>query len=442
MDKKVSIIIRTKNEGRWIKQCLSSIFKQNYKNFEVILVDNMSIDSTVKKASKFNIKLITINEYRPGKAINRGIEESDGDIFVILSGHCVPTSENWLSSLINNLNDEKVAGVYGRQEPLSFSSDSDKRDLAIVFGLDKKIQEEDSFFHNANSALTRKIWEKFPFDNQINHIEDRLWGKNVIEAGYKIIYEPEASVYHYHGIHQNNHPERLKNVVKILEEHNVVPNNKILEKSDITLIIPINQSLDYINDYSTLYYMMKNIKASQYLKMDNTVIATNISEVIKEAKQLGFNHIYHRPSHLSDPLITVDDVLKHTLTEYEFHHSYPDSIIYMSPRNPYRSSKIIDGMITDFIKGNYDILFPTYNEKRTVWLKDESEIKKFEKTMPTKLKKGVDIVISGLCTIARSEYYLDKKEQTKIGLYEVNDPVYLLDLKSDASKNIIQYLLK
>ena len=39
MNTKVSIIIRTKNEARWIKQCLSAIFSQNYKKLETELGD-------------------------------------------------------------------------------------------------------------------------------------------------------------------------------------------------------------------------------------------------------------------------------------------------------------------------------------------------------------------------------------------------------------------
>jgi rhamnosyltransferase len=439
---KVSIIIRTKNEGRWIKQCLSAVFSQSYKNFEVILVDNNSTDATVKKASVFDIKLVNIENYKPGLAINKGIENSTGDIFVILSGHCIPTNKFWLENLINNLKDHNVAGVYGRQEPLSFSADSDKRDLSIVFGLDKKVQIKDTFFHNANSALTRNIWDQFPFDSEINHIEDRLWGKDVIGAGLKIVYEPEASVYHYHGIHQNNHPERLKNVVKILEQHDVVPNNQIEDESQTAIFIPINQQLDFINNHSALHYIAETIKSSQYLNIENAVIIANIPKVIEEANQCGFTHIYHRPNHLSDPFVTVDDVIMHTLMEYDFRDSYPDTVVYMSPRIPYRSNEITDGMYSDFIEGNYDVLFPAYNEKRTVWLKNENEIKKFETTMPTKLKKGIDVVIAGLCTIARSEYYLNNKEHLKTGLYEVKDSAYLIDLKSDIGKNLMKYLLK
>ena len=46
--KKVSIIIRTKNEERWIGRCLESIFKQNYKNF---LKNNRSFEESLISTS-------------------------------------------------------------------------------------------------------------------------------------------------------------------------------------------------------------------------------------------------------------------------------------------------------------------------------------------------------------------------------------------------------
>ena len=47
--KKVSIIIRTKNEERWILSCIEKIYSQSYKNIEVIIVDNYSKDKTIEK---------------------------------------------------------------------------------------------------------------------------------------------------------------------------------------------------------------------------------------------------------------------------------------------------------------------------------------------------------------------------------------------------------
>ena len=115
---KVSIIIRSKNEEKWIGLCLESIFSQSYEDFEVILVDNNSTDGTVKKAKNWPVKLLKIDKFLPGDAINQGIRKSSGDIIICLSAHCIPTSKKWLSSLIKPLDDQSIAGVYGKQIPL------------------------------------------------------------------------------------------------------------------------------------------------------------------------------------------------------------------------------------------------------------------------------------------------------------------------------------
>ena len=163
----ISIIIRTRNEERWIDHCLSAITTQSINDYEIILVDNNSQDRSVKIAKKYTDNIINVTDFYPGKAINDGIRASSGKYIVVISGHCIPKNNLWLEKLIEPLKNDKtclLAGVYGRQEPLSSSSALDKRDLTVVFGLDERTQKKDSFFHNANSAIPRKIWEKFPFD--------------------------------------------------------------------------------------------------------------------------------------------------------------------------------------------------------------------------------------------------------------------------------------
>ena len=75
-----------------------------------------------------------------------------------MSGHCIPTNNNWLRNLVSGLKDDKIAGIYGRQEPLPYSSDLDKRDLINLFGIDKKIQTKETLF----------------FTMQIVHLEKRF----------------------------------------------------------------------------------------------------------------------------------------------------------------------------------------------------------------------------------------------------------------------------
>ena len=119
----VSIIIRTKNEERWISSCLQKIFEQSFKNFEVIIVDNYSSDKTLRKIKNYNIKkILKIKNYTPGKSLNLGIKNSSGKYIVIISAHCLPKNNLWLEKLVKSIkSNKKIAGVYGRQEPMSFS---------------------------------------------------------------------------------------------------------------------------------------------------------------------------------------------------------------------------------------------------------------------------------------------------------------------------------
>lgn len=215
----ISIIIRAKNEAAWIRRCLTAASLQDYPNREIVVVDNESDDETSEIVRDFNCKVVGISEseFSYGRALNRGVEVSEGELLVCLSGHCVPVHNKWLDRLAVNFGPAEVAAVYGRQEPLPDSNTFDKRDLWNTFGLDRKIQVKDSFFHNANAMLRRSVWERIPFDEEINGVEDRDWAKKVIAAGYHIVYEPQASVYHHHGINQTMDIARAERVVKMIE---------------------------------------------------------------------------------------------------------------------------------------------------------------------------------------------------------------------------------
>jgi len=263
MDTLCSIIIRTKDEEEWISRCLEKVFSQTYKNIEVIIVDNNSTDSTLARCSKFPVKILKIKEYLPGKSINLGIKNSKGELIIILSAHCIPTDNYWLENLIKPLKDLSIAGSYGRQEPTKYSSDIDKRDLLLVFGLDSYIQSKDSFFHNANSAFRREVWKKITFCEKATNIEDRLWAKQILDLNedFYIIYEPKAAVFHHHGLHQSNNKKRLEGVIKIMkniENENLYPDEFLIN----------NQKM-----YACIIGKRYNNLSKKYLKTNRLLIS-------------------------------------------------------------------------------------------------------------------------------------------------------------------------
>jgi rhamnosyltransferase len=220
---KVSIIIRTKNEEKWIEKCLKEVFAQNFKDFEVIVVENGSEDKTPAILKQFPVKVVEYKEdiWKPGKALNVGIRNSSGDYIVSLSGHCIPAANTWLEELVKEIeSDKSVVGVYGKNIGLPQTSVYDKRDMLFMFGPARAVQTNKNFFHfeNANSMVKRSAWEELPFDEDTTHIENIIWGREmVLSRGYTIIYTPKAAVYHHHGIHQYGNEKRAQEVVEILE---------------------------------------------------------------------------------------------------------------------------------------------------------------------------------------------------------------------------------
>ena len=442
----VSIIIRTKNEERWISSCLYSVFNQTYKNIEVILVDNNSTDRTIKRAEEFPVKIVHIVDFLPGRAINDGIRASKGDIIVCLSGHCVPVNNLWLENLVQDITDSQVAGVYGRQEPLSYSSDLDKRDLLLVFGLDKKIQVKDSFFHNANSAFRRNVWEKFPFDENVTNIEDRVWGQQVIAAGMKIVYEPEARVYHWHGINHDLNPERARKIVRILESlEGFSPPSISYHNPDnlkVIAVIPVRGKSRTIKGTHLLDYTIRAAKSATRIK--DVIVASDEQETAALARSLGAKAPFLRPKKLSGEHIDVTDVLKFTLENIEGSEGVPDLVVVLEETYPFRTPMLLDAMINRMISDDLDTLVATKKENRAVWLERQGELRMLEDGfMPRSLKQSNAVIgLMGLACVTRPCFIREGNlTGGRLGVFDVTDPLASMEVRDNATAELAALVL-
>lgn len=106
-----SIIIPTLNEEESLPGLLSSIEKQNYKNFEIIICDSLSKDKTKKIALNF-AKTTTLNFYqkkflRVSQARNYGAQKAKGD-FLIFFDADVEIEEGFLSQINKKINQHRL----------------------------------------------------------------------------------------------------------------------------------------------------------------------------------------------------------------------------------------------------------------------------------------------------------------------------------------------
>jgi len=217
-----AVILRARDEEEWIYHCVSKLLMQNILPSRLVLVDNGSVDRTVlafrcavKLALNSGLKIDVINleNYKPGLAINSGVERCEEEYIICLSPHCIPLTKNWAKHLIAPLNDsEQVAAVYGRQLPTANTPPDDFRDLLYTFGNEDVLWKKNPFLHNANAAYRKLDLLKKPFDPNIKHIEDRIWAREKIGVGERIYYSSEAAVLHPHGLHQHGENKSFRSV--------------------------------------------------------------------------------------------------------------------------------------------------------------------------------------------------------------------------------------
>jgi len=199
---KVSAIVRCKNEEAWIGHCIQSIL-DHINNPEIIVIDNNSTDESCDVVRMFqtfdDIKLFEIDDYSPGRAINSMVPKCSNEIILVISAHCVITKFDL--DLVDNDLDEFVA-LFGKQEPIYRGRKISKRYIWSHFGEKPEINmisniEHRYFFHNAFAIYRKPFLMEYPFNEKLYGKEDRYWARNIIDTGYKILYESRISCNHH-----------------------------------------------------------------------------------------------------------------------------------------------------------------------------------------------------------------------------------------------------
>ena len=129
-----SIVIRSFNEAEYIGDVLEAVEQQEYRDFEIILVDSGSTDGTLEISEKYvdDIEFVAPQNFTFGYSCNVGCKAASGEFVSFLSAHAIPSDDQWLGTMIENLYESDVAMTYSNQVGAEETKFSERRDRKSV----------------------------------------------------------------------------------------------------------------------------------------------------------------------------------------------------------------------------------------------------------------------------------------------------------------------
>lgn len=221
----ISVVIITRNRKNELKRSLISLFKQNFKNYEIIIVNNNSIDGTelfLKEIVKnYNISIPVIiknleKNYGVAGGRNIGFKMSKGKYVYFIDDDAYIKDHNFLLKLHNFMQDNPDVGALATRI-------YDTRDC--IYNQTKLIKKyNDSFLYEVfiykggSHAIRKSIYDQGEFlypSNLFFGSEEYYASIIVANKGYKIILNDKLEVIHSPGLYSelNKEGEKIKILV-------------------------------------------------------------------------------------------------------------------------------------------------------------------------------------------------------------------------------------
>lgn len=209
----VSVVLCAYNRKHDVTECIDSILKQDYPDFDVWVVDDASTDGTyefLKERFGKNKKLHLIrNDTEMGNTRSRNMvmRQSRGEIIASTDDDCI-VHRDWIANLVKVFEESPNIGlVTGKVLPIFYGKVPKWLEPPIypILAIRTENQRTEALNpYGCNMAVRRSVMEKINFLNEditrkhggLYSGEDTDLGIRVRAAGYRVVYTPHAVVEH------------------------------------------------------------------------------------------------------------------------------------------------------------------------------------------------------------------------------------------------------
>ncbi len=210
----VSVIVPVRNEEAFLRQTLEQLLRQNYdeSHFEILVVDGESTDGTLEivrtlQTRHFNLVLLHNPQRLSSAARNMGVRHAQGDVIVIIDGHCDLDNEHYLLDLVEAFQ-RSGADCIGRPQPLDVAK-ATLLQRAIAAARSSWLgHHPDSWIYSSKErfvrpqsvavAYRRSVFETVGlFDESFDACEDVEFNHRIELAGLSCFFTPKVRVCYY-----------------------------------------------------------------------------------------------------------------------------------------------------------------------------------------------------------------------------------------------------
>lgn len=200
----ISVIIPVYNSGKTLSRCLEAVINQSYgrDKYEIIIVDNMSRDSSREIIKKFPVTFLSEDTIQSSYAArNKGIKEAKGDILAFTDADCI-VSDQWLEQGAAYFQDPKMGCVAGNiisGESANYIEEYSAKKEVIIQGKDDTSFPY-PFAKTANAFYRKKVFSRVGFFESYWRSAgdaDLAW-RMQIETDYTIKFASDTIVRHVH----------------------------------------------------------------------------------------------------------------------------------------------------------------------------------------------------------------------------------------------------
>jgi len=198
----LSVVIPVYNCESTLKDLLQSLSQSNFKDFEVVVVDDGSSDKTIEVARRHNARVIQQeNNQGPGASRNTGAHASKGE-FVLFLDSDTTVFPDTLSGIVETLQRDDVdvvLGVYDK-EPLNEGFFPAFYALLKHYAQSAERITHYDVFASHCAAICRSVFlESKGFHNFPKgvDIENEVFGRRLFNMGCNIVFEPSIRVRHH-----------------------------------------------------------------------------------------------------------------------------------------------------------------------------------------------------------------------------------------------------